>query len=180
MKKLIALFAFACLSCFAALAQPRAVGGEFTLLHESAFYQHSITPNQFIEVSLGLDTPSTLVGRGNVMSTFEYNFIFATFEKSKGHFDLYAGPAANIGYGIPGCAFVESDGDSAFFLDVKGQFGFDFVFNCHVQLFAKLGIGTGLCLGSYYDEGVKKTFFGDDTFRGLYSLIPTFGVAYAF
>lgn len=180
MKKLIALFAFACLSCFAALAQPRAVGGEFTLLHESAFYQHSITPNQFIEVSLGLDVPSTLVGRGNVMSTFEYNFIFATFEKSKGHFDLYAGPGANIGYGIPGNASGPMINDCTFFLDVKGQFGFDFVFNCHVQLFAKLGIGTGLCLGSYDDEGVKKTFFRDDTFRGLYSLIPTLGVAYAF
>lgn len=180
MKKLISLIAFACLSCFAALAQPRAVGGEFTLLHESAFYQHSITPNQFIEVSLGTDIPSLMVGRAGFMSSLEYNFIFATFEKSKGHFDLYAGPAANIGYGLPGNMLGQSDGYSSFFLDLKGTFGFDFVFNCHVQLFAKLGLGTGICVGTKLDEGEKKPFIVDDTARGLYSLIPTLGVAYAF
>ncbi|GEM_PF-3182589 len=179
MKKLLAVIAFAVIATAAAVAQPRSVGGYLGLMSQGVYYQHSITEKQFIDVHLGTDV-GLFYGKASAAAGFDYEFIFASFPKSKATFNLFAGPGVYTGYGF--ITGSKGDGTIGPFFDVVGNFGFDVMFNCHLQLFAKINPAAGIAICDKYDESnnyVGKTVSLDYP-RALYGVIPTIGVAYAF
>lgn len=180
MKKVIALLSFAVLSCAAALAQPRAVGGYVGIINQGVYYQHFTKDNQFVNLTVSNDLASfTHHKTFGLMLGADYEFIFASFPLSKGTFNLMAGPGLYLGHGV---ATAPKDHDGfAGFISVGGNFGFDFTFDCHVQLFARIAPKVGICIGVDEDDPGKKTYTpGLEIGRTLYGLIPEFGVAYSF
>ncbi|MCQ2114983.1 MAG: hypothetical protein MJZ07_02130 [Bacteroidales bacterium] len=181
MKKFLAFISFALLSCAAALAQPRAVGGYAGFLNQGVYYQHFTKENQFVNITVSNDlTNFTSNGETfGLMIGADYNFIITSFPKSKGSFNLTGGPGLYIGHGA---ATVPRDRDGlASFVSIGGNFGFDFTFDCHVQLFARLAPKVGICIGVTKDEEGNKIYTpGLEYGRILYGFIPEFGVAYSF
>ncbi len=179
MKKIIAVLVLVFAASFAALAQPRAIGGYLGMPAEGVYYQHLVNGGkQFIEVSAHSDLVSSVQRAFSLGCGFDYEFIFFSAPKSKGTWNLYAGPGIRGGIGCAG-----DDTHSPYF-DIVGNFGFDFTFNCHVQLSAQIQPGAGICFNNSYNsetgthDGPREA--GPEFTRGLCGFIPTLKVAYAF
>ncbi len=185
MKKILTLIAFAIIATAAAVAQPRAVGGYIGLTSQGVLYQHSVADNQYIGIEIGSDLPANLNGRFGMFGAFDYNFIVASKPNSKGQFNFVVGPGVYAGYGSPGPIFADKHDhlEKGTFFGVRANIGFDYTFNCHVMLFAKLSPCLGLSVGKSRnrDTDVVETCVQDHLDRMLVNLvIPTIGVAYAF
>ncbi len=176
MKKLISIIACAVIATAAAVAQPRAIGGYAGMMSQGVEYQHSFSGgSQFLEVFAGTDF-AIFNGQLSGLAGASYNFVFANFPKSAGQFNLWAGPGAIVGYGVTPLRHGKRDYNP--YVDLMGTFGFDFTFNCHVMLFAKISPAVGICFGPNDDDG--RMTVGVEFARALYGAIPTIGVAYAF
>ncbi len=184
MKKILTLIAFAVIATAAAVAQPRAVGGYGTLLSQGVFYQHSITENQYINIEAGSELISNLGHDFGMIVAADYSFVLATKPSSVGQFNFFVAPGVYVGYGSPGSLLRKQHYriDPGTFFGVRANVGFDYTFNCHVMLFAKVTPGLGISVGKAenVDTGVVETCVQDHLGRAIYGFIPTIGVAYAF
>ena len=180
MKRILILPLVALLASVAAFAQPRAVGAYFSAVSEGVYYQHSLGEKQFLELRAGADI-GLLNGTGPGFDAgIDYEFIFASYPKSNGTFNLWAGPGVHGGYGYT--TLIHPVNDLNPFVSLALNFGFDFTFNKHLQLFAKLSPKVGVTWGMTHDsDRVNTTKRTQVEFaRSVAGLIPELGVAYSF
>ena len=166
MKKALLVAVLALTTAFAAVAQPRAIGGRLGYGVEVS-YQHNLGDN-FLELDLGL--PGwTALGLG---LTGVYDFIIAEPQWTPGTWTFYAGPGLSIGsyfggYGVP----------PVFTFGVVGQVGLSYKFEFPLELSIDLRPGLGVAFGS---NGEGKSYAAFYHPVDNFSIIPHIGVRYAF
>lgn len=99
MKKIIVIAAFMLGFAFAAVAQPRAIGGRLGNGAEVS-YQHTLGQN-FLEIDGGAGLDIYNAGHFNLGATGIYNIMIAQPQwTDQGEWGFYAGPGAGLGLGI--------------------------------------------------------------------------------
>ena len=201
MKKFLAIIAAAVLSAAAVYAQPRNVGGYLGLVSQGAFYQHSITDTQFIQVEAGTATFAFHASWG-FHSAVSYNFILVS--KGEGFFNFFLGPGLDFTREPGVYAAVSKNGlgkeikprfDIYNKLGVQTKIGVELNFSEHFTLSVShnpvLGFGFGSRTLNSSDvddpakfpgkaEGDKVTAWGFLDAINLYQVMPTIGLSYRF
>lgn len=187
MKRIIILIALL-LGAISTYAQPRSIGGSFGW-SESITYQHSLSSNNFFELSLGYHcglnisnqysfdsgntyvdgyydaiTDAALRAAGTLRLSATYNIIFMSPQwTSRGEWNLYAGPGATIGTGF--------NRYKAFSAGVTGQAGIEYTFWFPLLLSVDLKPTFGFMVS---EDRIKYDV------EGLMGFIPTISAKYRF
>lgn len=204
MKKVIIAAVAALAFASAAVAQPRNVGGFVSIFSQGAFYQHSISERQFVQVDLGTALPA--MASEHILgfrTSATYNFIVGMC--GDGFCNIYLGPGLAVGHDL-GMYLVEGMNEYDYrvsprndiytYLGVMTKFGVELNFRHNVTLtishspVADFGFGRrilseydvndGIYAGSGRTEGEKVPCWGFLNAMNLYQILPTIGVSYRF
>ncbi|MBP5397941.1 MAG: hypothetical protein J6Y32_04870 [Bacteroidales bacterium] len=172
MKKALLVAVLALTTAFAAVAQPRAIGGRIGWGVEVS-YQHNLGDN-FLELDLGLPGWGGL----GIGLTGVYDFIIAEPEWTPGTWTFYAGPGLQVGSSF-------GPGYSAFNFGLVGQVGLSYKFEFPLELSVDLRPGLGIATGNTTDGegnrvGYGPVFYPRQGIEFVALLVPCIGVRYAF
>jgi len=199
MKKLTLILAVLAAACYSAFAQPRGIGirkGWCNLIEIS--YQHSIGSKIFLQADLGFDyniTTRMVYSEGSLLPKPEFKFhpgatltttanmILFEPQWTAGTWQIYAGSGISFGWAndrgskCKDCGEIHRQG-MGFMFSFPLTGGISYEFNFPLRLAAEIRPQVGFHMAKYYPNGESWLVGFYD--YGLYGLIPSIGVYYAF